>query len=130
MKQRCSNPNHKSYHNYGGRGIIVCDEWKNNYQAFYDWSMNNGYKEGLSIDRINNNGNYEPSNCRWTDKITQNNNTRQNKQFVIDGVSKTIHQWALEYNVPVSRVRQRVYRFNWDLKKALTTPPKSIKSSK
>lgn len=124
MKQRCSNPNHKSYHNYGGRGIIVCDEWKNNYQAFYEWSMNNGYKEGLSIDRINNDGNYEPSNCRWTDKITQNNNTRQNKPIIIDGVSKTIHQWANEYNIPVNLVRNRIYNLHWDIVKALTTPKK------
>ena len=127
MKQRCFNPNHKSFHNYGGRGIIVCDEWKDNYQAFYEWSMNNGYKEGLSIDRINNDGNYEPSNCRWADRFTQNNNTRQNKPVVIDGVSKTIHQWAREYNIPVEIVRNRLYNKHWDIVKALTTPVKSSK---
>lgn len=122
MKQRCSNPNHISYHNYGGRGIIVCDEWKNNYQAFYEWSIKNGYKEGLSIDRINNDGNYEPSNCRWADRFTQNNNTRQNKPITINGVTKTIHQWANEYNIPVNLVRNRIYNLHWDIVKALTTP--------
>ena len=127
MKQRCFNSNNKSYHNYGGRGIIVCDEWKDNYQAFYEWSMNNGYKEGLSIDRINNDGNYEPSNCRWADRFTQNNNTRQNKPVVIDGVSKTIHQWTREYNIPVEIVRNRLYNKHWDIVKALTTPVKSSK---
>lgn len=122
MKQRCSNPNHISYHNYGGRGIIVCDEWENNYQAFYEWSIKNGYKEGLSIDRINNDGNYEPSNCRWADRFTQNNNTRQNKPITINGVTKTIHQWANEYNIPVNLVRNRIYILHWDIVKALTTP--------
>lgn len=130
MKQRCLNPNNKSYHNYGGRGIKICDEWKNSYQSFYEWSMNNGYKEGLSIDRTNNDGNYEPSNCRWADIITQCNNTRQNKLFTINGVSKTVHQWSIEYNVPVSRVRQRIYTLKWDIEKALTTPAKYTKSSK
>ena len=127
MKQRCYNPNNKGYKNWGGRGIVVCDEWKNNYQAFYEWSMNNGYKEGLSIDRINNDGNYAPSNCRWSDKITQCNNTRQNKYFIINGVSKTIHQWCIEYNVPVNRVRQRLYKRHWNIEKALTTPVKTSK---
>lgn len=127
MKQRCSNSNNKGYHNYGGRGINVCDEWKDNYQAFYEWSINNGYKEGLSIDRINNDGNYEPNNCRWVDKFIQNNNTRKNKLFTINGISKTIHQWSREYNVPVSRTRQRVYIQKWDIVKALTTPVKSSK---
>ena len=127
MKQRCSNPNNIGYHNYGGRGIKVCDEWKNSYQVFYEWSMNNGYKEGLSIDRINNNGNYEPSNCRWADKFTQCNNTRQNKYIEINGVSKTIAQWSKDYNIPANVVRGRYYTRKWDIIKALTTPVKSSK---
>ena len=72
MKERCTNPNHKCYSNYGGRGIIICDEWKNNFTAFYTWAMENGYTEELTIDRIDVNGNYEPLNCRWVDlKIQQ-----------------------------------------------------------
>jgi hypothetical protein len=76
MKNRCVNSNDKSYKNYGGKGVIVCKSWRDDYQAFFDWSMENGYREGLSIDRINTDGNYEPSNCRWTDRLTQNTNTR------------------------------------------------------
>lgn len=79
MKQRCYNPNQKHYNRYGGRGITVCEEWKNDFQAFYDWSMSHGYKEGLTIDRIDNDGNYEPSNCRWVTQAEQNLNKTQRK---------------------------------------------------
>ncbi len=76
MRQRCLNKNNKSYENYGGRGISICDEWKNDYIKFYNWSINNGYEDNFTIDRINNDGNYEPNNCRWTIKNIQARNTR------------------------------------------------------
>lgn len=74
IKQRCNNPNNKNYKHYGGRGIKVCEEWEKNPQTFFDWAIKNGYKEGLSIDRIDVNGNYEPSNCRWVDYEVQSIN--------------------------------------------------------
>lgn len=79
MKQRCNNPNNKNYEKYGGRGIKICTEWLNNPKKFFDWAIKNGYKEGLSIDRIDVNGNYKPSNCRWAGNETQCINQRVRK---------------------------------------------------
>ena len=76
MKMRVNNPQHTHYQSYGGRGITICDEWKNDFMSFHDWAMSNGYSDELSIDRIDNDGNYEPNNCRWTNQVIQSRNQR------------------------------------------------------
>ena len=109
MKRRCYNVNDKRYSRYGGRGIIVCDSWLN-FEPFYNWSLANGYKEGLSIDRISNNGNYEPSNCRWVTKKEQNRNYSRNHTFVIEGEEMCIIEIAEKYNIPYARLMARIKR--------------------
>lgn len=100
IKSRCFNKNHIHYDKYGGRGITICDKWLL-FENFYDWAIKNGYKEGLSIDRIDNNGNYEPSNCRWTTQKEQNSNKRNN--VFIDYKGKTYTLSELARNVGINR---------------------------
>lgn len=123
MKTRCYNKNFMYYYNYGGRGIKVCDEWKNDFYKFYNWAIKNGYQDNLTIDRINNDGDYEPSNCRWTTRAEQNNNMRKNIIIDYNGEEKTISQWATEFNLTRTALYYRIKR-GWDIEKALTTPLK------
>lgn len=92
MKDRCFNPNNKRFPHYGGRGIDVCQEWKDNYVSFRNWAISNGYKIGLSLDRIDNDGNYCPQNCRWVNSIIQNNNFSRNRFVTYNGVTLSISQ--------------------------------------
>lgn len=95
MKERCSNPKSTSYKNYGARGIYVCKEWQNSFEKFMIWSMENGYSDDLQIDRINNDGPYSPSNCRWVTRKENCRNRRGNKSVTINGVFyKTISEAA------------------------------------
>ena len=97
MIKRCYKEYDKNYCRYGARGIKMCDEWLNDFINFYNWAMDNGYEDDLTIDRINNDGNYEPSNCRWTTHKVQGNNRRDNVYLVIDGEKKTLMEWYETY---------------------------------
>ena len=93
MKSRCYNKNRDNYKYYGGRGIKICNEWKNNFEEFYNWAIKNNWKKGLTIDRIDNNGNYEPNNCRWVNFTIQNNNRRKfsKKKYEINDLTGLSH---------------------------------------
>lgn len=110
MHSRCENPNTPKFKNHGGRGIKVCSEWsgENGLINFYNWAMNNGYEEHLTLDRIDNDGNYEPSNCQWTDYKTQNLNKRDNHYVTIDGVTKTVTEWSEKSGIHRNTLDQRL----------------------
>lgn len=110
IKTRCYNKNFKHYDLYGGRGIVVCDDWvdkKNGSKNFIDWALKNGYEDNLTIDRIDVNGNYEPSNCRWTTSFEQANNRRNTIKICFDGQIKTIKEWSEITNIPCWKIRWR-----------------------
>ena len=113
MKNRCFNSKYHLFKNYGGRGISICNEWKNDFKSFYDWSMNNGYDEHLTIDRIDVNGNYEPSNCRWATKLQQQRNTTRLRKITYKNETHCISEWAellgLKYNTLYYRFRRNNY---------------------
>lgn len=119
---RCCNKKNKNYFNYGGRGITICEEWKNDFLNFYNWAIVNGYRDDLTIDRINVNGNYEPDNCRWADTDTQANNKRTNCYIEYEGETNTISEWAKKYNMKYGTLRTRLKVYKWSVEKALTTP--------
>lgn len=119
-KARCNNPKNKNYKHYGGRGIKVCDEWENSFQAFYEWAMANGYKEGLSIDRIDNDGNYEPANCRWVTQEEQCNNRRTSHKLTYEGETHTITEWSKITGIKRKIISQRVNNLGWSIERALT----------
>lgn len=123
MKRRCCDPNQVWYENYGGRGISVCDEWANDAKAFVEWALENGYEDGLSIDRIDNNGNYEPCNCRFVTNRENQNNKRTNVCVRAFGETKTIAEWSRDDRCKVSQaaLRQRLRRMGWDPEEAITT---------
>ena len=116
MKARCYNEKNSRYNSYGGRGIKICDEWLDDFQNFYDWSVLNGYKDGLTIDRIDVNGNYEPSNCRWATLEEQINNQRKTICVEICGLKKSLKQWTefmgWNYGKYSARKRRGVPIFN------------------
>lgn len=122
MKDRCYRKNSTGYAYYGGRGIQMCDEWKADFTVFSEWAFANGYKETLSIDRIDVDGNYSPENCRWATVKQQGNNRRSNKVIVIDGISHTLMEWCEIYAAPYDRVKQRIAKLGWDAQRALSEP--------
>lgn len=117
MRQRCNNHKNKNFNHYGGRGILICNDWSE-FSKFESWAKNNGYKEGLTLDRIDNNGNYSPENCRWVPMSVQCLNTRYNRVIEFDGKSQTLHEWALDLGIKDCSLNKRLKK--WPHEMALT----------
>lgn len=110
IKARCENEHDLSYGRYGARGITVCDEWKNDFSAFYEWSVNNGYKDSLTIDRVDNNKGYSPDNCRWATASDQARNRRSNINITIGNSTKTLTEWCEIFKLNYSAINARYKR--------------------
>ena len=118
IKNRCR----PGYKNYGDRGITICSEWKNSFEAFRDWAIANGYSDNLVIDRENNDGNYTPENCRWIANKQNSRNTRANNNFTFQGKTQCLSAWAEEYEINYKTLFSRINQYGWSIEKALTTP--------
>lgn len=122
MIARCTDPKNKSYPNYGGRGIRVCAEWQNDFYAFQSWALEHGFAPVLTIDRIDNDGDYAPDNCRWATYVEQNNNYRRNVIIEFRGEQRTIAEWARLTGLGHALIWQRIFALKWPVSRALTEP--------
>ena len=116
--RRCFVPEDPAYVNYGGRGITMCEEWRNSFIAFSDWAYSNGYSDDLSIDRINNDGNYCPENCKWSNRTEQACNRRSTKFYTINGETKTLSEWCRCLEMPYKTVCRRL-ALGWTFEQAI-----------
>lgn len=127
MRKRCENSKHIAFVRYGGRGISVCEEWYD-YENFADWAKENGYTDNLTLDRIENDEGYSPTNCRWTTRSVQARNKSNNVVYTYEGKSLTIPEWSELTGINTSTLYSRLTRYGWSVEKALTTPSRRLKS--
>lgn len=120
MKDRCRRCSHSSYECYGGRGISVCEEWNQSFETFREWALANGYRDGLTIDRVEVDGNYCPENCRWVTMKEQGNNRRNTLRILYNGETHTIAEWSKITGIKYSTIYMRLYN-GWSVKEALAT---------
>lgn len=135
MKERCYRKKHKSYADYGGRGIKVCDEWKNDYTKFEEWALSHGYDESAefmkcTLDRIDVNGDYEPDNCRFVDMKTQCKNRRNNRWIEFNGQIRTMSEWSEITGISQDTLQRRIDVLNWSIERALTTKVREQKNGR
>lgn len=122
MLDRCFNVDSKAYEHYGNRGISMCENWKSSFEHFYEWAVNNGYREGLTLDRINNNDDYKPSNCQWITQAEQSLNKRTTLYATINGETKTLKEWSDISGVKYKTLRARYVDYGWTGEKLLSKP--------
>ncbi|WP_143565377.1 hypothetical protein [Sporosarcina sp. P34] len=118
MRGRCLNEKNESYEYYGKRGISICEEWSD-YEAFHNWSMKNGYEDHLTIERIDNDGNYNPENCRWATRKEQARNTRSNPLIIFEGKTQTMPEWAEQLGIEYNTLKMRLHR-GWSVERSFT----------
>lgn len=118
-KDRCYNKNSKDYHDYGGRGIAVCNAWKHDFEAFYNWAMDTCYRDDLTLDRVDVNSNYTPDNCRWLTNKEQQRNKRNNKNYTINGETHCLAEWCEILNLKYNRIYNRIHKYHWSIERAL-----------
>jgi hypothetical protein len=123
MKSRCSNPVTINFHRYGGRGIKVCDEWEKSYESFRDWALSSGYSDNLSLDRVDNDGDYEPDNCRWATRKEQSENMYTAQLITFNGETHCLAGWARKLGFSKSTLTARINRYGWPIERALTETP-------
>lgn len=121
LKSRCTYERDPYYKNYGGKGITVCDEWMHNFNAFYMWAVANGYSDDLTIDRIDVNGNYEPTNCRFVNRKTQANNRTNNRIITYHNESHTLAEWSGILGIKYETLAARLNKYKWSVEQAFST---------
>lgn len=119
MKSRCENPKHIGFKDYGGRGISVCEEWRDDFLQFYEWAVGHGYADGLTIDRIDNEKGYSPENCRWVTRAFQNAHKRNNHLIEFSGQIHTLAEWARLTGIDHTVILDRL-KHGWQIARALT----------
>ena len=128
MKTRCYNPKSKAYKYYGARGIVMCDEWKNDFKTFYKWCVSHGYQEGLTIERINYDGNYEPSNCKFIPSQEQQRNKCTTISITYNGKTKCLAEWCRILGLNYDRTISRIHN-GWSVEEAFTSDKYLLKHS-
>lgn len=127
MKKRCYNPRANNYERYGGRGITVCEEWKNSFENFCEWAEMQGDITGLQLDRIDNNAGYSPQNCKFSTVKEQANNRRSTKFVTFNGMTQSLKMWAETYGISYWVLRNRYIYAGWDFETSLTAPVRPLK---
>lgn len=130
MKQRCYNNSIASFKDYGGRGIKVCNEWKDSFETFRDWALSHGYSDDLTIERIDTEKDYCPNNCMWIPFNKQQGNRRICYSFVHNGESKNLADWCRDLNLDYYMVHNRIYKLGWSFEKAISEPVHKEKRNK
>lgn len=122
LKQRCSNPRLKAYANYGGRGVCVCERWRLSFDAFLE-DMGSRPSPQHEIDRIDNDGNYEPSNCRWVKRAVNSRNKRTNLMLTFNGKTQCLTDWAKELGISIQTLSSRLNQSGWTVQQTLSIQP-------